>query len=103
MAYQNTPNTGLLAGQTTVTIAGINNSYLNQITSITTDQLAIKAEFTEYVTGSITLINSVGAIVKSLDIEGTTCAIGIEGMQAGLYHVYISSKEGILSRKILLK
>jgi hypothetical protein len=103
IAYQNTPNLGLMAGQTTVTVAGINNSYLNQITTITTDQHSIKAEFTTPINGSVTIINNVGAVVKALEIEGTTCSIAIEGMQGGLYHVYISSKEGILTKKIVLK
>jgi len=100
LAYQNTPNVGLKAGQTTV--AGIESSYLNQITTVTTDSYFVKAEFKSPISGTMVIVNNVGVMVKSLDIDGTTGSIKTAGMQAGLYHLFISSKEGVLTKKIIL-
>jgi hypothetical protein len=99
-AYENTPGQAILAGQTTTT--GI-NTYLSAATTIKNINNIIEAEFAGAVQGKVQIVNISGSVVRSADVNGTTCSINMQGMPSGIYNVVISSKEGTATKKVFVE
>ena len=53
--------------------------------------------------GTITVLNSLGQVVNSSDINNSQTIITLENIKSGIYFVRIEMSEGIITKKVFIE
>ena len=103
-AYQNDPVWGKFTNivESPVTsIETINSSNFNIYPNPTTDNVSIN--FTEAVSGSISLVDLHGNVVATKSISGNTSNISTSDLASGVYVVKINSDKGVAVKQLVIE
>jgi hypothetical protein len=98
-AYNSVAEQGLLAGQTQI---GLDEATALKTKAFTSGDV-LKVSFNQVAKGQVNLINMLGQAVKSTEITGLDMDISLNGLEAGLYLVTVTTEQGNHTQKIYVK
>lgn len=98
-AYEDIPNKPIYAG---TGIANINTVDINNNVSVYSFSNKIFVN-TKETNGTITVLNSLGQVVNSSDINNSQTIISLNNIKTGIYFVRIEMNEGIITKKVFIE
>ncbi|MFO7723535.1 MAG: T9SS type A sorting domain-containing protein [Bacteroidales bacterium] len=98
-AFNSVAEQGLLAGQTTI---GLDEATALKTKAFTSGDM-LKVTFDQAANGQVNLINMLGQTVKTTEITGLNMDIPLNGLEAGIYMLTVTTEKGNHSQKIYVK
>ncbi len=100
-AYEDIPNKPIYAG---TGIANINSVDINNNISVYSfgNKIFVNSIDLKESNGTITVLNSLGQVVNSSDINNSQTIITLENIKSGIYFVRIEMSEGIINKKVFI-
>lgn len=98
-AYEDVANQSIEAGQT---VTGINKS-LATTTIVKNNNNTIEVEFANAFSGTVEVVSLSGQVIRTENVNGTTCALDLTTVAKGIYIVVFTGKDGYASRKVAIQ